>query len=71
MLSANTNTADQSGALITTNPGVLEKNAEYEFTIYTVGNIPKGGFFTLKVPQAVGLPSSDLSLMTFICQLNC
>jgi len=49
---------------------VLEKDSTYSFLIYTTGNIPKGGYFTLKVPLSVGLPA-DVPLMDFVCTSFC
>ena len=71
-----TNTApgvDSSGnskATITSNEGVLETMSTYSFLIYTVGNIPQNGYFTLKIPLTVGLPS-DVSTMLFSCTAFC
>jgi len=63
-------TSGNSKATITSNTGVLATKSTYKFLIYIVGNIPKNGYFTLKVPLTVGLPS-DVSTMLFSCTSFC
>ena len=61
----------QSKATITSNQGVLEKNSVYKFYINTVGNIPKDGYFTLKIPSTVGIPADPVSEMAIVCFSFC
>jgi len=48
----------------------MEGNNEYKFQIFTIGDIPSGGFFTLTIPTSIGVPS-DPTTMKFTCLLNC
>jgi len=60
-----------SAASITTLTGVLEENQTYEFNIYTTGDIPMDGLFTLKIPTEVGLPSDPDNDFVLTCTQNC
>ena len=59
-----------STAEIKTLTGVYEKDQTYAFEVFLTGDIPMDGFFTLKIPTTVGVPSS-ISSMTLECTQSC
>lgn len=50
--------SEPSVALIEKNNGVLEDSATYKFKVFTTGNIPSDGYFTLQIPESISLPSN-------------
>lgn len=62
-------TTDYTSSMsITTLTGVLEEDQTYEFSVYTTGDIPMNGYFTLYVPTSVGMPTNDVDDMTLTCE---
>jgi hypothetical protein len=49
--------------------GVGIAGVNYSFEILTVNDIPKGGFFKLIIPNAIGVPSAAALKLT--CSLGC
>ena len=59
-----------SSVEITGQRGVLETNTQYQFSIQTVGDIPREGFFTLTIPAGVGVPANPATF-ALNCILGC
>jgi hypothetical protein len=47
--------------------GVLESNILYKFEVYAAGDIPSEGYFTLTIPNGVGLPTNPATGLKFSC----
>jgi hypothetical protein len=64
-------TATGSQAYILSPTGVLESDAEYIFEINLAGSIPEEGYFTLTIPDEVGLPARMPGGLSLTCVQNC
>lgn len=64
-------TSYNSVAEITTLTGVLEEDQTYSFSVYMTGDLPMSGYFTLKIPTAVGMPSAGINGLTLTCTSYC
>ena len=45
--------------------------ATYRFEIFTTGDIPAGGYFTFKVPEAVTIPENAVQIFKLVCDAGC
>jgi hypothetical protein len=50
---------------------VLQTNAIYRFEIYTMGDIPAGGYFTLRVPEVLTIPENAVQIFKLTCEAGC
>ena len=50
---------------------MLQTNAIYRFEIYTMGDIPAGGYFTLKVPEVLIIPENAVQIFKLTCEAGC
>jgi hypothetical protein len=58
-------------ATIEGSSGVLESNIKYQFSVSTAGDIPSGGYFTLYIPNGIGVPTSPATGLIFECLQGC
>jgi hypothetical protein len=61
----------ESKAEIVSSDGLLEQDSTYKFTVFTTGDLPKGAFFTLTVPELVGMPENPASSIVMECLTGC
>lgn len=66
-----TNSKVLSEARIVSANGILQEGASYLFTVYTTGDMPAGAYFTMTVPDTVGIPPNPATTIRIECLQGC